>query len=400
MTRDSSAGHPVPFFKSDAPPAHLLAPYLAEMARTGRLTNFGPLNVELERRIAAVTGRPALAITSGTAAIYMALATAPVRRENRAVILPSFNFCAALQAIAQTGMRPVFIDIEPDFSISPDRLEAALAATPDCQLVLAPNYYGWAGNPAEVETAVWRFNARTGRDVKLMFDSAHAYGATYNGHAIGGFGDLEVFSFSATKAISGAEGGALVTDDAAWMARLRSSRNYGTENYAVVLPGVNGKLSEPNAAFILARMDLQAELIAHRARLVAEYFAILADVPGMQLPVVQPGWAPVWKDIVVTLAPELAHLRDGLRAELLADGIDTRTYFDPPLHRSPTLAPTPDAATALAVTNDLAARVIGLPFFESMTPADMRRVAARLEAHLGAAGAQNSRERRQQSLAA
>ena len=274
----------VPYFISDLPPEEHLAPYLQRMRQSRRLTNFGPLGCEIEHRLECETGRPAVAVASGTAALFLALAAAPIEPCNRTVILPSFNFGAALQASVQAGFTPKFIDIQPDFSISPRKLQAMLKATPDCQVVIATNFFGWAGNPAEIEQAVKRFNAASGRNVLCIFDSAHAYAARYAGRPIGAFGDLEIFSFSATKAIGGAEGGAIVTVDQTWLEGIKTARNYGTQDYAVVAAGQNGKLSEPNAAFILARMDRRDEIIAHRADIAAQYLSVLSEVSEIQLP--------------------------------------------------------------------------------------------------------------------
>jgi len=366
----------IPIFRSTSPPNKYLSKYLLKIEKSGRLTNFGPLSMDLESRIQKITGRRTIAVTSGTVGLYLALAAANISEEDDAVILPSFNFAAGLQAIIQMNKRPLFVDIDKNYCISLDHLRHLLKTNSRCSAVIAVNYYGWAGNPKEVEEVVRKVEKEDSRRICLIFDSAHAFGASYYGRPIGSYGDFEVFSFSATKVIGGAEGGAVTCSNSEYAERLEIARNYGTKNYHILNIGTNGKLSEPNAAYILARMDYMKEIISHRSKLAHKYFSALKKITSVVPPYIHKNWAPVYKDIIVQLQGDENFNRANIRNKLWVYGIDTRAYFWPPLHLSSLVS---NKKISLPCTEDIADRILALPFYDELTTDEIEWISEKLE---------------------
>lgn len=369
----------IPYCRSSSPDKTTLHSYLKKIDDTGILTNNGPLSKELEQRIELFSGRNCVSVSSGTIGLYISLVSVNNIIRNEEVIIPSYNFAAGMQAINLAGMKPVFVDIENDYRISLNHLRKLLKAHKKCRFVMAVNYYGWAGNPSEIETLVRDIEKEDSRKIYLIFDSAHAFGASYENRPIGSFGDFEVFSFSATKVIGGSEGGAVTCSSKSLLKQLKIAKNYGTSNYEVICPGINGKLSEPNAAYILSRMDFMDTIITNRNRLAQAYMNKLKAIRNITPPTPGKNWQPVFKDIVVQIPFSTENAREKLRAKLNNDGIDTRVYFWPPL-RSSSLYGGSDAI--LPCTERVSNRVLALPFYDTINESEIDWVSDRLKHHL------------------
>ena len=365
----------IPYCRSSSPDTKALQKYIHQIESTGILTNNGPLSRELESRIELYSGRSCVSVSSGTIGLYLSLLSVGDLEKGEEVIIPSFNFASGVQAINLAGMRPLFVEIENDYSMSLDHLRELLKANKKCRFVIAVNYYGWAGNPAEIEDLVRKIEIEDSREIYLIFDSAHAFGASYQNRPIGSFGDFEVFSFSATKVIGGSEGGAATCSNDLYLERFEIAKNYGTDNYKVVSAGINGKLSEPNAAYILAKMDFMEAIIAKRSNLANYYISKLKQIDNISPPSPRPQWTPVFKDIVLQIPFTKECSRESVRKKLKDDGIDTRIYFWPPLHTSTVNR---DWNVSLPYTEQIANRVLALPFYDNLTEPKIDWISDRL----------------------
>ncbi|XKH39411.1 DegT/DnrJ/EryC1/StrS family aminotransferase [Azospirillum doebereinerae] len=197
--------------------------------------NHGPLEQRLDRELASLFGvRNAVSVVNATAALMLVLRALDLDGE---VIVPSFTFPATVQAVVWAGLRPVFCDIDPQTQT----LTAARVAPkigPATAAVLGVHIWGRGCDPLELEALT------ASRGVKLVFDAAHAVGATFRGRRFGGFGNAEVFSFHATKILNGAEGGCITTDDDDLAARLRTMRSFhDTDERVPGLLRLNAKIS-------------------------------------------------------------------------------------------------------------------------------------------------------------
>jgi dTDP-4-amino-4,6-dideoxygalactose transaminase len=331
------------------------------------LTNGGRFVEEFEHRIAEMHGvRHCLAVTNATVGLQLAAHALGLTGE---VIMPSFTFVATAHAMAWIGLRPVFVDVDPDtHTIDPARVEAAITA--ETSAILGVHLWGRACQVEALEAIA------DNRGVALLFDAAHALGCSHRGRWIGGFGDVEVMSFHATKVANAAEGGALLTDDDELAARMRVIRNFGFVALdEVVSLGTNAKLNELCAAMGLTSLESFHEFVAANQRNHEAYASELADLDGVELVSFDPAEANNFHYVVVELSPAFVERlpRDDLVAALHAENVLARRYFTPGCHR---VEPYATGAPALPVTEDLSERLVALPTGTAVGPAEIAAITA------------------------
>jgi dTDP-4-amino-4,6-dideoxygalactose transaminase len=338
----------------------------AEILASGVLTN-GTYVRRLEETAAGYLGvRHCVAVASCTAGLMLALRVSGLAGD---VVLPSFTFSATAHAVAWNGLRPVFTDILPDTLLLDP--EAAYRATGmRTSAILATHTYG---TPCDVE-ALARVARRNG--IRLFFDAAHAFGSRRGQTMVGGFGDAEVFSLSPTKVLIAGEGGIIATNDDTLAERCRFGRDYGNPgDYDTRFVGLNARMSELHAATALASFSDLEERIGRRNQLAERYRKALAEVAGIDFPAVAEGDRTTYKDFTVLVdaerfgmgAPELADA-------LVAEGIQTRRYYSPPVHRQRAYRTVGPSNGALPVTDAAAARVLTLPLWPGMDNEQVDRV--------------------------
>jgi dTDP-4-amino-4,6-dideoxygalactose transaminase len=365
----------VPLIKPDLPPLEALESQFREVLASGRVTNFGRYVQQFERDAGVYLGTSTATLSSATAGLLLTLEALEVPRGSR-IAIPSFSFVATAQAVYQAGCIPVFIDVGDDGNADPADLERLLETTPDVHAVILVHMYGLACDAPVFEAIVRRAEARAGHRIRLLFDAAHAFGSS-RGVRVGGGGDAEVFSTSVTKVLTSVEGGIVSSRDTRLIERVKKLRNYGiAANYDAHFPGLNGKMSELHALvglYNLARLDALLEARAERAATYAAELGRLATVRVMTGPA---GAVHTYKDFTVQLDPALKPERTAIIDALAGQGIETRAYFFPPIHEQQFFRPFADRP--LPATEDLSRRVITLPFFTTITDAEIRTVVAGL----------------------
>ena len=317
----------IPFNRPTLPPWEVVGRAFESFYGTGMLTN-GPLvrQLELEARDLLRTGE-AVALASCTSGLMLVLRCLGVRGK---VALPSFTFFATAHAAAWNGLEPVFVDIDPEtWNIDPACLERACREE-GVAAALAVHVFG---NPCET-AALERVAAEHG--IPLVFDSAHALGAKVGDSPVGGFGDAEVFSLSPTKLAVAGEGGIVTTGDAGLAERLRAARDYGNAgDYDPEVIGLNARMSEFHAALGVESLRLLELNVRRRNRVAERYRRNLEEVPGVSFQRVTPGCRSSFKDVTILVRREEFGLsRDELADFLAREGIDTRRYYWPPVHRT------------------------------------------------------------------
>jgi dTDP-4-amino-4,6-dideoxygalactose transaminase len=345
----------IPFVRPPAPTLERVTEILADSWKRGSLTN-GQLVAELEQRTAEHLGVPhVVAVSSCTTGLMLALRALEITGR---VVMPSFTFSASAHAVAWNGASPVFAECDPSsFQLA---LDDAVPRLPGAAAIVATHVFGAPCSPQAVEAA-----ARAA-GVALVFDAAHAFGAVADGVPVGRFGDAEVFSLTPTKPLVAGEGGLVATtrDDVAY--RVRIGRDYANPgNYDTQFVGLNGRMSEMHAATALASLEGFAANQTRRFEIVERYCSQLREIPGIDVQSVPATDRSTWKDF--TIAVDVAAFgvdRDVLRRALAADGVDTRTYFDPPVHRQRAYQPT--ASDALSVTDEVSRRVLSLPVYPAL----------------------------------
>lgn len=359
------------------------------------LTNDGPCVRELEGRIAELLGvRHAIPLSSGTCALEIAVKALELRGE---VILPSMTFVATAHALEWHGIVPVFCDIDPEtHNLDPGRVEELI--TPRTTGIVGVHLWG---RPCDVERLA-HIAAR--HKLRLLFDAAHAFRCSYKGRMIGNFGDLEVFSFHATKFFHTIEGGAVTTNDGELAKRVRLMSNHGFVGYdAVGGLGINGKMNEISAAMGLTLCDDLERLVAANRRNYRQYKSLLEGLPGVAVAPYDETEQCNYQYVVLEIDERSAFItRDQLAGILWAENVLARRYFYPGCHRmQPYLSKYPNAARRLPHTESLCRRVLCLPTGTSVGPeeietiagiiriavTDGRRLAGRLPERLHSAGA-------------
>ncbi len=331
---------------------------IMEMVRSslasGMLTD-GPYVEQLEERMTGVLDVDhCVAMASCTTGLILLLQALG----KKTVTMPSFTFSATAHAARWNGMDITFADCDPDsWLLGPDNVSGA----PD--VIVGVHI---SGVPCDVR-ALEAKAAEVG--ATLIFDAAHGAGSTIEVDGrmgpLGSYGTAEVFSLTPTKVLSGPEGGIVATNDAELAATLRRARNYGNPgSYDTLEAGLNGRMSELHAAVVLAGIDHLDNRVKHRNSIAQQYRDGLSELPGIGFQEVPAGRRSSLKDFTITVSPDFEVDRDVVVAALKAEGIPTRPYYSPPLHRQTAYA---DLDTpGLPVTDNLASQVISLPVWSDM----------------------------------
>ncbi|GAA1092646.1 DegT/DnrJ/EryC1/StrS family aminotransferase [Kitasatospora arboriphila] len=369
----------LPLTRVKVPHADEALTRIAAVLESGQLTN-GRTVAELEERAAELLRVPhVVAVSNCTAGLMLVLQAAGVGG-GRPVLMPGFTFSATAHAAHWAGGTPLFAEArEQDITLDPEDAEARLKAADRPAALMATHVYG---TPCQVERLQQVADAA---GVPLVYDAAHGFGSARGGVPIGGFGLAEVFSMSPTKVAVAGEGGLVATRDASLAATLRTARDYGNPgDYDTLFPGLNARMSELHAAVGLASLTGLPERVAHRGALVEVFAAAVAGLPGLRLALPEPGDTSTFKDL--TLIVDAAAFGLGaaeLGRALKAEGVDTRRYFFPPVHRQRAYAHL-GRAGALPLTDRLADSVLTVPLWSHMDAAAVRRVAGavvKVQAH-------------------
>ena len=327
--------------------------YTAQLKRAwdkAWITNNGELVVELEAKLKDYLGvKHLLFCGNGTIVLQMALKVLNITKE---VITTPFSYVATTNAILWENCTPVFVDINPDdFCIDANKIEAAI--TENTQAILATHVYGYPCNIELIKTIAAKHN------LKVIYDAAHAFGATYNSQQILSFGDISTCSFHATKLFHTVEGGCIITNDDAIAKQLylyRSFGHIGDEYYSV---GINGKNSEFHAAMGLCNLPYLPQIINNRKQICELYDSELASL-GLTYPKPISGTVYNYAYYPVVFKTETELLK--VKAALQTNGIAARRYFYPSLNTLPFLKTKSICLNA----EDISKRVLCLPLSESL----------------------------------
>lgn len=349
------------------PPLHEFTPYLEQIWENKILTNGGPFHQQLEKALCEYLGVEHIALFSnGTIALITALQALRVTGE---VITTPYSFVATAHSLLWNGNKPVFVDVESEtLNLDPAKIEAAI--TPQTTAIMPVHCYG---NPCDVD-AIQKI--ADNYNLKVIYDAAHAFGVQCHCGSVLNHGDLSVMSFHATKVFNTFEGGAIICPDAKTKQRIDHLKNFGfVDETTVVATGINGKMSEINAAFGMLQLKHMPHIMERRAKIDANYLLGLKDVKGLRcLPkagqtVANHSYFPVLVEADYPLS------RDDLYQKLKENGIHGRRYFYPlitefPMYRD-LLSATP---SNLPVATDAAQRVLCLPIYPALDTTAQSRV--------------------------
>ncbi len=352
--------NPIYVTQPSLPELEEFLPYLEQIWKSKVLTNNGPFHQQLEKELAEFLGVPYVSLfANGTLALVTALQVLRITGE---VITTPFSFVATTHSLWWNNIKPVFVDIEPEFcNIDPDRIEAAI--TSKTTAIMPVHVYG---NPCRVERI--KEIADT-YGLRVIYDAAHTFGASYKGQSICSFGDISILSFHATKVFNTLEGGAIVSHDEATKKRIDNLKNFGFVNeITVVAPGINSKMNEVQAALGLVQLKHHSENINKRKVVAEMYRQSLKGVRGITCLPEPESTEPNYAYFPILVDEHIYGMsRNQLYEELKKNGIFARRYFYPLISDFSMYKSLDSAKPAnLPVARRIAERVICLPLYSQL----------------------------------
>lgn len=294
---------------------------LREIWESQWLTNGGAKHQRLEQELTKALKVSGLSLfNNGTVALLVAIKALQLAGE---VLTTPFTFPATPHVLAWNNIEPVFCDIDPlTLTLDPEKLEKRITARTTG--ILGVHVYGMPCNVHRIQEIADRHG------LKVMYDAAHAFGTEIDGVGIGTFGDVSMFSFHATKLFHTLEGGALTFGDPGLKTQIDLLKNFGIKNEEeVLMPGINGKMNELQAAIGLLNLGHMEDERQKRQRIVEAYRRGLAGIPGIELFQIPANVRNSYQYLMVRIGGDFGMSRDQVHAELRKINVITRKYFYP-----------------------------------------------------------------------
>ena len=341
------------------PPLEEFIPYLREIWDTKILTNGGPFHQKLELALCEYLGVEHIALfTNCTIGLITALQALRITGE---VITTPYSFVATAHSLLWNGIKPVFADIDPHtLNLDPSRIEAAI--TPQTTAIMPVHCYGHPCDVDAIQKIADNYN------LKVIYDAAHAFGVKCHCGSVLAHGDLSVLSFHATKVFNTFEGGAIICPDAKTKARIDQLKNFGHAGEVnVVAPGINGKMSEFNAALGLLQLQHIDKALARRKVIDLAYRERLREVRGIHCLGDAGETQANYAYFPILVQPGYPLSRDALNQRLRDKGIFPRRYFYPLISEFPMYRGLPSAhRDNLPVASAAALQVLCLPIYPDL----------------------------------
>ena len=349
------------------PPIEEFTDGLQEIWDSQWLTNNGPVLQRFTRQLSHYFEMDNVCLfNNGTLALQIGLQGMGISGE---VITTPFTFVATTHALFWNKIRPVFVDIEPDYyTLDPEKVEAAI--TPWTTAILAVHVFGYPCKVNALADIARRHN------LKLIYDAAHAFGVQIGGKSIAHFGDMSMFSFHATKLYHSLEGGMLTFQDSGLKETFDYLKNFGfNSEIEVVMPGTNAKMNEMQALMGIHVLNYLDEIIEKGRQIDALYRERLSAVPGIHIP------PPLPDDIRYTYSympveidqEEFGISRDNLYDKLNEYNIYSRRYFYP-LICDFACYKSVSVKDPLTVARKVADRILNLPIYYDLSLEDVHKI--------------------------
>ena len=364
-----SKNRPIYVTKPELPPFDEFIPYLRDIWDRRVLTNGGPYHERLEAALREYLGVDHIALfCNGTIALVTALQSLRITGE---VITTPFSFVATAHSLLWNGIKPVFVDIDAGtLNLDPAKIEAAI--TPQTTAIMPVHCYGHPCDTQAIQRIADAYN------LKVVYDAAHAFGVEHMGSSVLRHGDLSVLSFHATKVFNTFEGGAIVCPDAKTKARIDYLKNFGhAGETTVVAPGINGKMSEFNAALGLLQLKHLDRALGRRREIDLLYRARLSGVKGIHCLGTAGESRANHAYFPILVKPDYPLSRDELNQRLKDNGINPRRYFYPLISEFPMYRGLPSAHRDNLPTATVASReVLCLPIYPDLATADIEEISS------------------------
>jgi dTDP-4-amino-4,6-dideoxygalactose transaminase len=356
------------------PPLAEFLPSLEKIWDSHVLTNCGPFHQEFERELCRYLGVEHVAVfANATIALVTALQSMRITGE---VITTPYSFVATTHALHWNGIKPVFVDIDPrTLNLDPEKVEAAI--TPQTTAIMPVHCYGHPANVEALQRIADIYN------LKIIYDAAHAFAVKKNGTSVLSHGDLSVLSFHATKVFNTFEGGAIVCPDAKTKLRIDQLKNFGhAGETSVVAPGINGKMSEFNAALGLLQLKHIDDALRQRRQIDTLYRDQLSAIPGIRLLHAAPGCEINYGYFPILIQDEFPISRDELYDRMKDAGVHPRKYFFPLISEFPMYRGLASSSKQnLPVATKASRQVLCLPIYPGLERATIDKICDLISAY-------------------
>ena len=352
----------IPVTKSFLPPFEDYTAQVQRAYNNGWLTNRGELVLELEDKLTEylqLEQAKILLMNNGTIPIQIALKCLAQGGE---VITTPFSYVATTSTIVWEGCTPVFVDIHPEYlTIDETKIEQAITEKTTC--ILATHVFG---NPCNIEEIERIANKHK---LKVIYDGAHAFGVNYKGKSIFEYGDVTTCSFHATKLFHTGEGGAIFCKDPALFHQLYYSHNFGHDGpLAFHGLGINGKMSELQAAMGLAVLPYMQEILKERSKVVAYYDDNLKTDRLSRIKIrTETDWNSAYYPVLFESENHLLEIEKSLHDI----EVFPRRYFYPSLTNLPYVPP-----SSCEIASSVSSRILCLPLFYGLSEHEVKRIAS------------------------
>lgn len=330
---------------------------------TVHLTNMGPKHNKLKEKLKNYLQVDNIELfVNGHLALYVAIKALKLSGE---IITTPFTFASTTNAIVQAGCTPVYCDVKQDYTIDENKIESLI--TEKTSAILAVHVYGNICNVNTIQTIADKYN------LKVIYDSAHAFGVEYNGVGIGNFGDVNMFSFHATKVFHTIEGGCLTFKDKVLEKEITLQRNFGVNGEELSCFGTNAKMNEFQAAMGLCNLRHIDQELALRKAVFERYTEKLQGVDGISIlrfdKAVKQNYAyyPILVD-----EKKFGETRDALCERLAKEGIFARKYFYPLVSENKEFNKDMTKSTPLA--KKYSEKILCLPLYSHLSLNDVDRI--------------------------
>ena len=358
----------IPVTKPFLPPIEEYMGHVKRAYDNEWLTNRGELVLELETKIQEYLGSKSkpIAMANGTIPLQIAIKLLGGGGE---IITTPFSYVATTSTIVWEGCTPVFVDIDPVYwTIDETKIEEAITDKTTC--ILATHVFGNPCNVEEIDRIAKKHN------LYVIYDAAHCFGVKYKGKSIFDWGDISTCSFHATKIFHTGEGGAIFVNNKDFYDEVYYSHNFGhTSSYSFYKLGINGKLSELQAAMGLAVLPYMEEIIMKRKELVNHYLEVLSNsYLALKL---RP--ETFWNYSYMPVLFQNSEERDIVESKMINNNLMVRRYFYPALdelyfqHRLKT-----KSQKNLNINIDIVERILCLPLFHELRKGQIELISKEL----------------------
>ena len=354
--------------RSSLPPLEEYIDEIKDLWETRWLTNMGVKHQLLEEKLREYLDTENITLfDNGHLALESIIQVMDLKGE---VITTPFTFISTTHAIVRSGLTPVFCDINyDDYTIDVSKIEDLI--TERTSAIIPVHVYGNICDYQEIDRIAKKYN------LKVIYDAAHAFGVRQEGRSLLLDGDLSVLSFHATKVFNTFEGGAIVCHSAEMKEHIDHLKNFGiTDEVTVCELGINGKMSEINAAFGLLELKYVDDAIERRGEIDKRYRELFSKTPGIECLAWPPSLTPNFSYFPILVSAAYPLTRDELYEKLRQQGIYTRRYFYPLISQFPMYSGIASAAPQnLPVATDIASRVLCLPIYPNLSDDDVQAIA-------------------------